>query len=539
MVRHRSTKRGDGAAVSRPRTCVLVLGMHRSGTSALTRILSLAGAKLPVSLMSPSPSNATGFWELVALVLHDRLLAELGSAWRDWRVLEIERLPAERLDHFKSEIVRVIEAEYGDAPLFVVKDPRICRFAGLFMDALDRVGIDVRPVIPIRNPLEVSDLLGRKYGNVSSIGGSLLWLHYVLNAEVSTRQRSRAVVSFDSVLQDWKDCLERITEQTGLSWPNSIEDISDEVSRFLDPTHRHHAHKAEDILSDPIFKPWIGGAYTLLQQLERRPDDPETLTTLDSIRTEFNHCGAMLHEVLRRVDDEVDRTKKLVVDLNTKEASNQRQRDAQLAMLKEALAAAESRADGLLANLTQRDTQSKTLRAALIKSENRVTELTSEVGRRDLHVKELEAAAVAAAAMTNDLSERLSRLDEVANQRAGQIVTAQARANDLAKTLLLRNALIRKIKDDVVTLESRAQKLAQDLADRATQNERLSVQITTLEKEARKTSGKPVLDQVDVSGIGEKRRRSKSTLAVDGSVSPLSWSVQKRGRKARAPRRIG
>ena len=44
-------------------TCILVVGMHRSGTSALTRVLNLLGAELGEGLMAPAPGNPGGFWE--------------------------------------------------------------------------------------------------------------------------------------------------------------------------------------------------------------------------------------------------------------------------------------------------------------------------------------------------------------------------------------------------------------------------------------------------------------------------------------------
>ncbi len=65
-----------GTALPR-RTALLVLGMHRSGTSALTRVLNLLGASLPKNLLGASPGNETGHWEPDRLIgLHDRMLAE-------------------------------------------------------------------------------------------------------------------------------------------------------------------------------------------------------------------------------------------------------------------------------------------------------------------------------------------------------------------------------------------------------------------------------------------------------------------------------
>ena len=74
-----------GKATMSGKRAVVVLGMHRSGTSALTRVLSLAGAELPRTMMRlRAADNPTGFWESVKLMeIHDAALEALGSAWDD------------------------------------------------------------------------------------------------------------------------------------------------------------------------------------------------------------------------------------------------------------------------------------------------------------------------------------------------------------------------------------------------------------------------------------------------------------------------
>src|SRR5256714_7974765 len=66
------------------KTTVLVLGMHRSGTSATARLVSLLG--LPIGkeddLKPRSEANPTGYWESNSLTaFNDRLLRFLGGSW--------------------------------------------------------------------------------------------------------------------------------------------------------------------------------------------------------------------------------------------------------------------------------------------------------------------------------------------------------------------------------------------------------------------------------------------------------------------------
>src|ERR1700681_1495219 len=114
------------------RTCILVLGMHRSGTSAFARVASLLGAALPRDLNRGTTDNAVDYWEPLPLVeCHDEMLWAAEGRWNDWRAFKPHALPGSLLDRFKCEISGILEQQFGSAPLFVLKDPRISRFVPL------------------------------------------------------------------------------------------------------------------------------------------------------------------------------------------------------------------------------------------------------------------------------------------------------------------------------------------------------------------------------------------------------------------------
>ena len=43
--------------------CIVVLGMHRSGTSVLMGVLSMLGVELGLNLMAPTEGNPRGYFE--------------------------------------------------------------------------------------------------------------------------------------------------------------------------------------------------------------------------------------------------------------------------------------------------------------------------------------------------------------------------------------------------------------------------------------------------------------------------------------------
>src|SRR4051812_9007473 len=66
------------------RAAYLVLGMHRSGTSAVTRLLALAGAHLPDNVMPGDEHNARGYFEPWKIaIFNDQRLRAAGAAWDD------------------------------------------------------------------------------------------------------------------------------------------------------------------------------------------------------------------------------------------------------------------------------------------------------------------------------------------------------------------------------------------------------------------------------------------------------------------------
>lgn len=279
------------------RTCVLVLGMHRSGTSALTRVISLLGAELPKNILGANSGNEKGHWEPARLMqLHNAMLAEAGSSWDDWRQLDLSAaLPAERLDHYRSEIRRLIEEEYGEAPLFVLKEPRICRFVPLYRQVLEQMGVAVRPILMRRNPLDVMASLAARDG-LKPAQTQLYWLRHVLDCERHTRDLPRGTAGYEALLEDWRKTVEAAIAPLGTDWPHDPDAIAADVETFLTPELRHHAASLDDIEADETLAHWIERAHRALVDLPRAPK--RAMKTLDAITAEFEPVAAVFGPAL-------------------------------------------------------------------------------------------------------------------------------------------------------------------------------------------------------------------------------------------------
>ena len=193
------------------RRVALIFGMHRSGTSAVARV-NLLGAALPKKLLKAGPGNEAGHWEPIELIsLHNRMLAEAGSRWDDFRPFNITALPEERIQFYRREIERLIIQEYNDEPWFVLKEPRICRFPALYLEVFQELGIEVLVVLTFRNPLSVIGSLGARDQMTEEYAG-LLWLRHWLDAEAGTRHQQRAVIEYEMLIEAADQGRRRATE---------------------------------------------------------------------------------------------------------------------------------------------------------------------------------------------------------------------------------------------------------------------------------------------------------------------------------------
>ena len=283
----------------RPRRhAVLILGMHRSGSSALSRVVNLLGATAPATLMQPTFDNPKGYWESARLVsILDELLQSAGSYWHDWRPIDPDWFRTPIAAEFKNRLKQAIESEFGDATLLVIKDPRICRMVPFWAELLTELEIEPVALTPLRNPLEVAKSLQTRNG-FRLEKSLLLWLRHVLEAERDSRSLRRSFVSYETLLTDWRACLGRAVSQTGLEWSGLSSETERHVDQFLTrDLHREMALEA-DLLTNPIAAKWINCTQELLAKLTDDPDATIVLNALDQIRDEFEAAcrafGALL-----------------------------------------------------------------------------------------------------------------------------------------------------------------------------------------------------------------------------------------------------
>ncbi len=223
-------------------TGIIVLGMHRSGTSALTGVLSILGIN-PGSVLSPAIEdvNPKGFWEHSEIVsIHDQLLDVFGSSWDDELPLPALWWTSPRVIPFRNKIVSVLRRDFGNLPVWLIKDPRMCRLLPLWQEIFSELNCHALYILALRDPAEVTRSL-HKRDDLAEAVSCLLWLTHMLEAEFQTRGQPRAFVSFERLLSNWQETVADLGQTLSLSWPLTAESVAPKVNAFLDPSLRHHS----------------------------------------------------------------------------------------------------------------------------------------------------------------------------------------------------------------------------------------------------------------------------------------------------------
>lgn len=262
---------------------ILVLGMHRSGTSALTGVLDELGLPAAGQLLAAESYNEKGLFENKSVnAFHNRLLDYLGSRWDDPMPLSNGFVDTEAGQGFVAELAAIVRTELlATTALFSVKDPRMCRFVPLWKAALEKTETEPRAIIALRHPLEVAGSLSRRDG-FPRAKSLLLWLAHMLNAERETRALSRCFVSYDALLEDWRGTADRLALELGISFPKERGRIEAVIDGFLTSDLRHHAVTAQ-IGRSTRFDALVADAWDAFQALAVNRDDSEAMAELDRI----------------------------------------------------------------------------------------------------------------------------------------------------------------------------------------------------------------------------------------------------------------
>lgn len=231
-----------------PRRLLLVLGMHRSGTSALAGLLGQAGFVAPANPDPGDVNNPTGFWEPRHVRrFHDGLIASCESSWEDPLLPLLSWLP-DPIEPAIDKLEEALAEDFAGIPadgVAVVKDPRQCRLMPLWSELLQRRALVVQVLLVVRRPEAVAASLWRR-DQLPLDRALLLWVSHTLEAELHSREQPRLVVSYEALLKDPAAVVSSCQRLAGLPEQPLLAGLQ---GAWIRP-ELNHANKPLDVAAD-------------------------------------------------------------------------------------------------------------------------------------------------------------------------------------------------------------------------------------------------------------------------------------------------
>jgi GT2 family glycosyltransferase/glycosyltransferase involved in cell wall biosynthesis len=455
---HRTTQLPEASGS----TGIVVLGMHRSGTSALAHLLHAAGADLGERVLPASAGNELGHWEdAFAVETNERLLSALGRRWDDVRPLPAGWRDAVPAREAHAGIVDYVRGTRLRHAAWALKDPRMCLFAPLWLDALRDAGARTCALLLARHPQEVAASLAARDG-MAVASADLLWARYMLEAERATRAVPRAVLTYEDLLASPADVLARVRALPGA---DALRPVA--ARDAVQSKARHHRS------GGATLAPLVGAAWEAFAA----PGGPDT-AALDRCADQLAAADRLYAPVLA----EIERTREELW-LRTGRA------EAALAAgspPREAIEAVSGGVERVLAavsgDLARMEVEhakaletaaSLAARAGLAQEIapglHQVRDGLSEMGHRmsdaiGSEIRRMQEEHARALAAVSEISARASIADALAPAVEGLRQALEGEMHGLRQDLASRDGLVARLRQDLAAGEALVARLRQDLA---------------------------------------------------------------------------
>ncbi len=450
---------------------IIVLGMHRSGTSAVARLLNMMGAYFAHenTAMLPTVANPKGYWEREDVRhLNDHLISSLGMSWDNISDFEPKLLTKEVQQGMATESQKIIFGLEAHRP-WMVKDPRLCLLLPLWQPLLE---------VPVcvyvyRSPIQVAQSLQRRE-NFSLTLGVALWEKYNLLGLAHSASLPRILVSHEELMrqpvatvkklhQDLLDC-----DVQGLRLPSEKE-----IQAFIDPrffrergdlgvqnayVNHQQAQLAEAFEHSTVFQldplPSLSdGAVEILKEYKDK-----LVTTQERM---------WLRQEVGRRDQEIGRRDQEIIKRDQEIA----QRDAEIARRGEEMAQRNAELARRGEEIAQRDAELARRGEEMARQQAELGRLAEEVVKRDGEIAKREEE------IAKREAERVKHDQDLADLQERFEILKQVKEADSVKT----KAHLTSLQHQLLDAENQALVLKQEINDLINQHSELQTQLSDVQ----------------------------------------------------------
>jgi hypothetical protein len=254
---------------------IIVLGMHRSGTSAISGVFSHLGVLMGKKLFKAQKGvNERGFFENSLVVsLNERLFEKLESSWDDPLGAQKDIMKCDTTDEF-IRAKQLLISEYDKAIYWGIKDPRTSVLLRFWQKVFDDLKITPHYLIMVRHPMDVFRSLEKR--DKFSIEKSLiLWVHYTLASFKDYHENSHSVMLYDSLMNDTENQIEICLEKYAPKLQSKVSDACSFISIGL----RNHSAQSSEYISKDLICEIASSLYNCASESQINKQEIEAIET--------------------------------------------------------------------------------------------------------------------------------------------------------------------------------------------------------------------------------------------------------------------
>jgi GT2 family glycosyltransferase len=204
---------------------VVVLGMHRSGTSAVAKLITKLGFSAGNNLMPADSNNVEGYWEDIDIYnLNQQILSFLFSSWDEYEDLRIRKSILMKdilVEKFGVNALKIINTKLQKDSNIVIKEPRISVLLPFWNYIFDSVSATTHYVLAVRNPVDVAKSLSKR-NNFSEKKSFNLW-HYYNQCCLVDSQKPLYLVHFEKLISLPDEQLKNLSAFLNIQNGNTID----------------------------------------------------------------------------------------------------------------------------------------------------------------------------------------------------------------------------------------------------------------------------------------------------------------------------
>jgi hypothetical protein len=510
------------AAVQR-RPIVLVLGMHRSGTSLCSHILSALGVDMTDKIEGPgntslAPDNPHGHWERWEIVeFHDRILGLFNrdflgrfhdfampvAWWADPRVAQIRR-----------EMTGFVEERMGEG-WFGFKDPRTVRLMPVWHQILRELKLSPKVIFCLRNPAQVARSLQARDGLDPEIG-EYRWLVHIVDFFRYANSFDFCTVEYEDWFRDPSVNLEKLKQFLDLPWHQSQSDLALMLAGIVDPGARH-----DDFDYREASQPLVRSLYKLAQRAGRDAGARDQIATIVSQFVGFQQLQRPFQQAFEEVAKtaagypEIEREAgRLNATLAEREAEL-RERAGRADELLAALQSAQAQLAARDVVLHQAEQEAEERAAAASAMQSEITALRETLAQAKRAAQQRDAAGESLQAEVLTLRDGLAQAERTGEDRATAAAAMQTEITALWETLtqaereaedraVAENGLrqeLRALQTTVMEAEGEAQQRAAAAEMLAAEVEIIRERLSQAERQAQQQTATAAALQIEIAGL--------------------------------------